>query len=147
MQLPPEHTTTLVAPRGDLTLRIEDHGEHHMGCRSIWFVPSRPLGGVRRFRTTNGMAFFTPDGSGLVLHDVNVLLFVTVATGEVHHLAATFRRGFREVGIVGDRLVYVIIDAIDEVLAPVSIPLAAVPTTLRPGFGKVRDGDFPSAYP
>ena len=143
----PESTSTIESPAHGLRVTIEDHGEHHMGCRTIVFVPDRPLGGVSRFQTTNGVAFFTPDGNGLFLHDACVILFVDLGTESVFHREAADEQLYANVRVEGDSLAYEVSDGRGNRTPADPFPLADVASVFEPGLGRVEDGRFPSAYP
>jgi len=143
----PESTTTIESPTGGLRVTIEDHGEHHMGCRTLEFVPDRPLAGVSRFRTTNGAAFFTPAGDGLVIHDACVILFFDLAGDRVFHFATEKRQLVEDVRLEGGALAFDLSDGRGSRAPAPPVSLADISSVLAAGPGRVADGRFPSAYP
>src|SRR5665648_373296 len=65
---------------------IEYGQQVHKESVNVNFILSRPISGVSKFITTDGEAFFSPDGGGLFIYDSNVILFIDFRTEEVFHL-------------------------------------------------------------
>ena len=66
---------------------IENHGEHSPGAESIVVVPDRPVGGVKRFLTTNGQALFDPNGRWLIVEGVKGFVAHNLQDESVSHFA------------------------------------------------------------
>jgi hypothetical protein len=141
------YSQTLESSSLDFSVTIEDHGEHHMGCSTIYIQPSRPLGGVSRLHSTNGNALFTPDGRSLIIHDACVIVFVDLQTDEIFNLEPPKGWYFTHVRIEDDSLKSDLYNAGGKRNRLAPIPLVKVRTRFQPGFGRVVSGRFPSAYP
>lgn len=131
----------------DLAVKIEDRGEHHMGASTVLLVPSRPIGGVSQFETTNGNAFFTPDGDALVLNDACVILWADLGSDEIFHLEPPKGWCYANVRVEEDSLLSDVFDVRGsrERITPISV--AKIKGKFNEGFGPVKSGRFPSAYP
>jgi hypothetical protein len=131
----------------DFSVTFEYHGEHHMGAETVYMMASRPIGGVTRFHTTNGNAFFTPDGNGLFLHDSCVILYFDIASGSVFNFAPPQGWYFGGARTQGAFLTFDLYDGAGHFPSGEPILLSEVTSKFDAGFGAVVDGKFPSAWP
>ena len=149
VSLPPLFSSTKKSISVDFSIAVEDHGEHHMSSWTKIFVPSQPIAGVSRFQTTNGHAFFSPDGNKLIIHDRCVIVLVDLIADEVMNYQPPKKWYLSNVGIEADSLRF-------ELDMPggqtkhektVTIEMANIESEFTPGLGSASDGRFPSAYP
>ena len=132
---------------GSALVRIEeDCEEHHMGCRTIWFMPVPAIGGVERFQTTNGHYYFVEPEPILIIHDATTILIFRVSDGQVRHVNPPKGMAFRSVKLDGRTLRCEAWGngGIMQPMDPISLDeLEKLPQ----GLGKLADGRFPSAFP
>jgi hypothetical protein len=142
-----ESTETIHSRRAGHHVTIEDHGEHHMGCRTLVFAPSVEIEGVSRFQTTNGAAFFTPDGDGLILHDACVIVFVDLETREAFHRESPTDETFSNVRLRDEGPLAWDLVARDGSRKPgAPVALEDLRSDFVRGLGRVASGRFPSAH-
>jgi hypothetical protein len=142
-----ESSVKIRSSQNDFAVTIETHVEHHMGASTVYFYLSRPIAGVTRFQTTNGEAFFTPDGRGLILHDACMILFYDLNTDEVFNLEPPPERYFTRVRIEQEALLGDLYGRLSGGKPFDPIPLAELKSRFNQGLGPVDRGLFPSAYP
>ena len=134
-----------VLPLGRLgEVRIDFGSEHHQGARDVEILLPFPLAGATRFRTTNGTAWLSSDGSFLFMADASAVVRVDLASLETAHLLPPDDEYFAEfeesadayrlrlyTGAGGSRWV----------------TIEKSPSAFTPGLGPVVSGRFPSAHP
>ena len=145
--MPVEYSYTTESKSHDLSVTVETHAEHHMGANSVFIIPSRPIGNVSRFQTTNGDAFFTPDGNRLVIYDACVILVTDLVTGDVYNCEPPRKWYFTDVRIEYQSLLSDLYDGNGHRKTNTPIPLIDIASKFTRGFGRVDAGRFPSAYP
>ncbi len=142
-----EYSAKIKSSSLDFSITIETYEEHHMGSSTVMIITSSPIDGVSQFQTTNGDAFFTQDGSGLVIEDHNIILYVELRTSKVFHYEPPAGHFFKKSRMDVDSL---LVDFGDHYWNPsgsLAIPIAELKNYFRPGFGSVANGRFPSAWP
>lgn len=142
-----EDSVKLRSTHVDFEVTIENLAEHHMGAGTVCFQMSRPILGITRFQTTNGQAFFTPDGTGLLFHDACVILFYDLVKDEVFNFEPPPERYFTRVRIEQDALLGDLYGRLSRGKPFDPIPLAELKARFNQGFGPVNRGLFPSAFP
>jgi len=145
--MPVEFSSSLESQSHDLCVTIETHDEHHMGANTVLIIPSRPIGNVSRFHTTNGDAFFTPDGNGLIIQDACVILFFDLNTGDVFNREPPETWYFTKVRIEYQSLLSQLYDGSGNRKTHAPMPLVDIKSEFTRGFGPVDGGRFPSAHP
>jgi hypothetical protein len=139
-----ERTASVALPEGVKPVLLEYRGEHHMGAEHVHFRLPFAVRGRRRYRTTNGTAYFSPARNALVLRDACVVLSIDLTNHSVQHLLppsgwylsdfAESEHGFE-------------LELFDGAGHRQSIRLAQSEIRFLPGLGPVRSGRFPSAIP
>ncbi len=145
--MPVECSSTIKSPTQDFRVRFEDYGEHHMGANTVFIKLSRRIARKSRFQTTNGAAFFTPDGSGLFIHDACLILFADLSVDEFFSLEPPKGSYFTNVRVEEKALAYELYDSSGDHKTTAPIPLTDLRSRFKPGYGTVKRGRFPSAYP
>ena len=143
-----ENSSTIESSSRDFRVRLENHDEHHMGASTVFIKLSRRIAHRSRFKTTNGRAFFTPDGDGLFIHDACLIVFADLRTEEFFNLEPPSGWYFTRVRIEEGALAYELYDPPSgerQLRGP--IPLTDLRSRFEPGLGIVRRGRFPSAHP
>ena len=125
-------------------VRIDVDSEHHQGAQSVEMLLPFAVNGTRRFRSTNGTAWRTSDGSFLCLHDATVLLRIDLDQLTVEHLIPPENEYFAEIEETtsGYRARVYTGDGGSRWIA-----IENEPGMFQPGPGPVVDGKFPSAFP
>jgi hypothetical protein len=140
-------TSKISSAAHDIAVSIETRDEHHMGAATVLVHFSRPLRGVSEFQTTNGRAFFTPSGNGLIVHDATTVLFFDLESEQVFSVQPPSGWYLTNVRVESDEIKGDLYDGHGRTRSITPIPLARVPMEFAPGFGPVERGRFPSAYP
>lgn len=125
-------------------VEVERYGEHHMGAETVELVPSAPVAGVDRFRSTNGWALYDAATDRMFVYDACLILEIDPHTLRCRHFnrpEGWYISGFlRE----GDGFRFRLYDGIggreEQVITYEDIPWLEGP-------GAVGEGRFPSAYP
>lgn len=139
----PYKTITLESPSG-FSIVLEHHHEHHMGAETVELVPSAPLHGVHRFRTTNGWAFYDASTDRVFLYDACLILEVDPHTLLCRHCSPPEPWYISEFSRNGDNFRLSLYDGSggrDEQ----QIPFHQI--SWLEGLGAAISGRFPSAYP
>ena len=145
--MPTGCSSIIQSPSPDFRVRFDDRGEHHMGASTVFIKLSRRVARRSRFQTTNGSAFFTPDGNGLFIHDACLILFADLSTDEFFSLEPPQGSYFRGVRVEDKALAYELYEPSGDPKAANPIPLADLRSRFKPGLGSVKRGRFPSVYP
>jgi hypothetical protein len=124
-------------------VRVEDHGEHHVGCATIEIVTPVPIAGATRFRTTNGGAYWSEATGHLVIHDASVILRYHPGAKQVEHYRGPY--GWYISSVTEDESGYrlSLYDGSGR-SKQMHLPFTG---SFEPGAGDVTAGVFPSAYP
>lgn len=120
-------------------------GEHHMGAVGIEIVLEKSFKGVSKFRCTNGGVLDEPSGRFLVLFDAGVILVLDYMENSVYHLIININDGYKTPHIEGGKTLY-LKSSYSGNKHGQSFNLETK-SGLTKGFGPVRQGRFPSAYP
>lgn len=144
--MPSAWSSMIESPSRDFRVHFEDHGEHHMGANTVFIKLSRRVARRSRFQTTNGGAFFTPDGNGLFIHDACLILFADLGTEEFFSLESPKGSYFTGVRVEENALAYELCHPGGDPKATTPLPLTDLRTRFNPGLGSVKGGRFPSAY-
>lgn len=121
------------------------HGEHHMGASSLDFELEKAIKGIKTFRTTNGRALQDQSGRFLLLYDAVAALILDFHDHTVHHLVFSSAEQSQELTLVENALC--LSGSPASKTRKCLCPDLTSKTGLAQGFGPVRNGKFPSAYP
>jgi hypothetical protein len=140
-----ERTETIpLFPLGDGSVRLEFHGEHHMGAGHVEIVLPFDVEGVHRLVTTNGTAFLSPRMRRLIVRDACVVLAIDPVTRAVAHWRPPAGWYIADFAEQGDDVVIGLYDATLH-HRQLRIPIASL--SLVDGIGPADRGRFPSAHP
>lgn len=120
-------------------------GEHHMGASSLDFELAKAIKGMKKFRTTNGRVLEDQNGRFLILYDALVALILDFQENAVYHYLFPVTQNDPELTLEGDNLNLSFLASVNG-SKKLCLNLKSK-NGLQPGFGPVRNGKFPSAYP
>ena len=117
-----------------------------MSARDVFLLPSIPVRGVNRFKTTNGNATVAGEPARMLLWDSSIILLYDPDTDDLRHMRPPSGRYFTKVRVESNVLHadFYGINVSGERLT--GLPLDDL-SALPEGFGPVEDGEFPSAFP
>ena len=114
-----------------------------MGAEHIEFIPSNPIGGVNRFFTTNGRAFFNQGDGCFYLYDSCLIIRINTESWQAASVRTSQPNCLRSITISGGNLHMTLYSGSG---GHESLQKALCETEWAEGLGLAAEGVFPSAY-